>query len=191
MSGKGRSKDLFTASEVARFCQVDLKTIHNWADRGEIEHFRTPGRHLRFRRDDVLDFLRRVGYPLPEELRPERPRVVVLHPDDETRGEIARSLRDEFDVAESSDALSCLVRMGADAPDALVLAACVDGLDARRVIQCLHADEATRRVRVLVLGGDDDSAVPLAADIGASGLVRREELDRVSAMLGELLCTSG
>ena len=40
--------ELFTASDVARFCQVDLKTIHNWADKGEIRHFRTPGRHLRF-----------------------------------------------------------------------------------------------------------------------------------------------
>ncbi|MGB5413913.1 MAG: helix-turn-helix domain-containing protein, partial [Polyangiales bacterium] len=42
-----RPKDLFTASQIARFCPVDLKTIHNWADRGRIAHFRTPGRHLR------------------------------------------------------------------------------------------------------------------------------------------------
>ena len=56
-------RELFTASEVARFCQVDLKTIHNWAERGEVRHFRTPGRHLRFRRVDVLDFLRKYGYP--------------------------------------------------------------------------------------------------------------------------------
>ena len=38
--------ELFTASDVARFCQVDLKTIHNWSEKGEIRHFRTPGRHL-------------------------------------------------------------------------------------------------------------------------------------------------
>ena len=63
MTKRGQPKELFTASEVARFCQVDLKTIHNWADRGEIRHFRTPGRHLRFRRVDVLDFLRKYGYP--------------------------------------------------------------------------------------------------------------------------------
>jgi len=59
MARRTQAKELFTASEVARFCQVDLKTIHNWADRGEIRHFRTPGRHLRFRRVDVLDFLRK------------------------------------------------------------------------------------------------------------------------------------
>jgi len=48
MARRQQAKELFTASEVARFCQVDLKTIHNWSDRGEIRHFRTPGRHLRF-----------------------------------------------------------------------------------------------------------------------------------------------
>ena len=46
--------ELFTASELARFCHVDLKTIHNWVEKGEIRHFRTPGRHLRFRRPDVI-----------------------------------------------------------------------------------------------------------------------------------------
>ena len=46
--GRPIAPELFTASEFAHFCQVDLKTIHNWADKGEIRHFRTPGRHLDF-----------------------------------------------------------------------------------------------------------------------------------------------
>src|SRR5882757_8137614 len=64
-----RGAELFTASQLARFCQVDLKTIHNWADKGEVRHFRTPGRHLRFRRADVIEFLRKYGYPVPDSLR--------------------------------------------------------------------------------------------------------------------------
>src|SRR5258708_34113094 len=79
--GAIRAPELFTASDVARFCQVDLKTIHNWADKGEIRHFRTPGRHLRFRRLDVLDFLRKYGYPIPEVLRMGKPKVVIIAED--------------------------------------------------------------------------------------------------------------
>src|SRR6266481_2253220 len=73
--------ELFTASEFAHFCRVDLKTIHNWADKGQIRHFRTPGRHLRFRRLDVIDFLRKYGYPVPESLRSGKPKVVVVDDD--------------------------------------------------------------------------------------------------------------
>jgi excisionase family DNA binding protein len=73
--GRGRGRDViperppfYTGQDVARFCQVDLKTVHHWADRGRIAHHRTEGRHLRFRRNDVLGFLRTHRYPLPAEL---------------------------------------------------------------------------------------------------------------------------
>lgn len=53
-----RDMKLLTASDVADLCEVDLKTIHNWVERGCIPHFRTPGRHLRFQALDVARFLR-------------------------------------------------------------------------------------------------------------------------------------
>jgi len=59
---------LFTASELAGFCDVDLKTIHNWCDRGRVEHFRTPGRHLRFKPRDVKAFLEAYKYDVPAEV---------------------------------------------------------------------------------------------------------------------------
>src|ERR1041384_4346296 len=98
MAKRGQAKELFTASEVAKFCQVDLKTIHNWADRGEIRHFRTPGRHLRFRRADVLDFLRKYSYPVPEVLEQGRPRVHVIDEDPAALEALERSLLSRFEV---------------------------------------------------------------------------------------------
>ncbi|MEO7329487.1 MAG: helix-turn-helix domain-containing protein [Minicystis sp.] len=71
-------KKLLTASDLATLCEVDLKTIHNWVDRGRISHFRTPGRHLRFRAADVADFLRTWGYAVPRDLRTESAREVMV-----------------------------------------------------------------------------------------------------------------
>lgn len=62
--------DIFTAPQVAKICSVDLKTIHNWVKRGAITHFRTPGHHLRFRRQDILEFLEKFGYPVPDGFAP-------------------------------------------------------------------------------------------------------------------------
>jgi len=84
LTGVGRSDGLLIASDVARFCQVDLKTVHNWADKGKIVCFRTPGRHLRFRAPEVLTFLRTFGYPIPPDLTaaaigaPERHALVAF-----------------------------------------------------------------------------------------------------------------
>src|SRR5678815_5037851 len=95
--------ELFTASEFAHLCGVDLKTIHNWADKGQIRHFRTPGRHLRFRRLDVVDFLRKYGYPVPEALRSGKPRVIVVDSDPGVLAAIRKVLGRRFEVSTFQD----------------------------------------------------------------------------------------
>src|SRR6478735_3465648 len=71
---------IYLASQLASICDVDLKTIHNWCDRNsdpdepaQLECFRTPGGHLRFRHSAVLRFLMRWGYPIPDALLRDRP----------------------------------------------------------------------------------------------------------------------
>src|SRR5438309_3459332 len=116
-----RPTELFTASQLARLCHVDLKTIHNWADKGEIRHFRTPGRHLRFRRLDVLDFLRKYGYPIPDVLRMGKPKVVAVDDDPGVLAALRKTLAKRFDLTTFQDPFDALVAVGNIQPDALVL----------------------------------------------------------------------
>lgn len=60
---------MLKASHVARLCGVDLKTVHNWVDKGNVAASRTPGRHLRFRYAAVIGLLEGMGFPIPAELR--------------------------------------------------------------------------------------------------------------------------
>ncbi len=55
----------FGASDLAGFCGVDIKTIHNWCNKGRLPHFRTPGRHLRFQPAAVKAFLEGQGFEVP------------------------------------------------------------------------------------------------------------------------------
>lgn len=185
MAKGDRAKELFTASEVARFCQVDLKTIHNWAERGEIRHFRTPGRHLRFRRTEVLDFLRKYGYPIPDELAQGKPRVVVLEdaPASSSNGE---SLEEQFDVVRHSDPVKALLAIGADAPDVVVVGDHVGGLDGMHIIECIGDVEATKHVRT-VLFSTDESKKPEALASGASALVERSNFTGLRETLQALM----
>jgi CheY-like chemotaxis protein len=182
-----KSKDLFTASQIARFCQVDLKTIHNWADRGQILHFRTPGRHLRFRRPHVLDFLRKYGYPIPEELDAERPRVALLFDGIEAKDKVLSSLRSTFEVVDYPDPLAGLLQIGEQPPDAIVLAAKIGHLSGAEIIGALKRGTHTRHVRaVLFAGGEADRRAALEA--GASAHVSTSDLtglrDTLEALMG-------
>src|SRR5689334_17589029 len=148
--------ELFTASDVARFCQVDLKTIHNWADKGEIRHFRTPGRHLRFRRGDVLEFLRKYGYPVPDLLRSGKPRVVALDDDPHVLASIRRALGRRFEVTTFQDPFDALVAVGKLEPDAIIVDVQMRGLDGMRCLERLAAFEVTSKIRTVVFSAQLD-----------------------------------
>ncbi len=178
-------KELFTASDVARFCQVDLKTIHNWAERGEIRHFRTPGRHMRFRRADVIDFLRKYGYPVPAALVPEKPRVVLLHDDAELLERTQTALDSLFDVQTFTDPLRALIATGAEAPDAVVVGAMVDNVDGVRLVGSLQSSASTRHVRVIYFSDDPRGQEALAA--GASAHVAQTDTPKLRDTLEALM----
>lgn len=59
------------ASDVADICNVDLKTVHNWCEQDvdPLPHFRTPGRHLRFKPRLFVPWIKKFGYDVPAELQ--------------------------------------------------------------------------------------------------------------------------
>jgi excisionase family DNA binding protein len=176
----------YTAAALARFCGVDLKTIHNWARRGAIRHHRTEGRHLRFYRLDVAEFLRAYGYGVPEELRVPRPRVVLAHRDGPGLHALKRALGRRLDVVAFVDPFDALVELGTLSPDALALDVALLGDAASRCVERLRANAVTRHVRVVAIGEDPNARAAFVA-AGASAYVQydetaeiREALERVT-----------
>lgn len=178
--------ELFSASDVARFCQVDLKTIHNWADKGEIRHFRTPGRHLRFRRLDVLDFLRKYGYPIPDLLKTGKPKVVAVDDDPGVLAALRRTLSKRFDLTTFQDAFDALVAVGSIQPDALILDVKMSGLDGIRFLERLKAIEATSHIRCIVFSANEDMKKS-ATDAGAYDFIKKGEITELRDSLERLM----
>jgi excisionase family DNA binding protein len=181
-----REPELFTASDVARFCQVDLKTIHNWADKGEIRHFRTPGRHLRFRRLDVLDFLRKYGYPIPDDLRMGKPKVVAVDADPAVLASVRRALARRFELVTFQDVFDALVAVGTLQPDALVLDVDAPGVDGLRCLERLKSIEATAHIRCLVYSRREDLR-RRATEAGAYDFVKKGDAAELRESLEKLM----
>jgi excisionase family DNA binding protein len=178
--------ELFTASDVARFCQVDLKTIHNWADKGEIRHFRTPGRHLRFRRLDVLDFLRKYGYPIPDVLKMGKPKVVAVDDDPAVLATLRRTLSRRFDLTTFQDPFDALVAVGNLQPDALVLDVKMPGLDGVRCLERLKSIDATSHIRCIVYSTHEEMKKN-ATDAGAYDFIKKGEAAELRDSLERLM----
>jgi excisionase family DNA binding protein len=153
MKPRAAPHGLLSATRVAEFCDVDLKTVHNWANRGKIPGIRTAGRHLRFRRLDVVDFLRAYGFGIPEALRQGRPRVLVVESDARALDALQRGLSRRFEVTAFAHVVDALVALASHDPDIVVLGD-VSPLPAEAVAARLAASEATRHVRVVLGAGD-------------------------------------
>jgi excisionase family DNA binding protein len=186
MPKRGQAKELFTASEVARFCQVDLKTIHNWADRGEIRHFRTPGRHLRFRRADVVDFLRKYGYPIAEPLKQGKPSVQVIDEDAASLDAARRALVAHFEVSAFAEPVDALIAIGSDTPEVVVLDPDTHRIDALRCIERLRQGEQSRHVRIVAYSSRAELRQRVL-DAGAAAFVTKPDLDRLVDAIQGLL----
>src|SRR5882672_8259602 len=113
----GVREKLLTASDLAALCEVDLKTIHNWVDRGRIPHFRTPGRHLRFRAADVADFLKAWGYSVPRELARLSSKSMLVIGSKETMAHVTRALGEAVSVRHAKHPYDALIFAGSDPTD--------------------------------------------------------------------------
>ena len=162
-----RGEKLLTASDLAALCEVDLKTIHNWVDRGRIAHFRTPGRHLRFRAVDVTEFLRAWGYTVPRELARASARSVVVVGAKEAMGLVTRAL-DGATARHIAHPYDALVYAGADPADVLVIdvAALVAEVDVGRMLETLH--RACPQTTLVVIADDFPGMPSFVTRVGRS-----------------------
>lgn len=176
---------IYTAQDVARFCEVDLKTVHHWAERGRVPHHRTEGRHLRFRRNDLVRFLRAHGYPLPEEITSVRPRVMVAI----THDELDKKLSARFSLRRFDRAVHALARLMAEEPDAVVLSLDDDSFGALPALAALKSDPGTSWIAFAVVTAAPDD-VEAARTAGADVAIPLPEILRVAPELAKALAAS-
>jgi len=164
----GVREKLLTASDLAALCEVDLKTIHNWVDRGRIAHFRTPGRHLRFRAADVAEFLRAWGYTVPRDLARASSRTVLVIGSKDTLSHVTRALGEGPPLRHASHPYDALVFAGSDPADIYVvdLKEVAKDVDADAMLDALH--RASAQATFVVLTDEATGAPAFATRVARS-----------------------
>lgn len=78
-------KEVFTTGQVAKICNVAVKTVVTWFESGEIEGFTIPGsQDRRIPRKFLIRFLKKHGMPLGTLEDEEKFRILFLGKNDET-----------------------------------------------------------------------------------------------------------
>ena len=83
-----------TTGDIAKYCDVNFRTVIRWIDKGHLKSFKLPGRgNNRIQVHDFLHFLQQYQMPIPEKLRQFTRRILVVDDDPAMANTIRRTLQ--------------------------------------------------------------------------------------------------
>src|SRR5215813_13556630 len=178
-----------TTGEVASRCQVSVGTVKNWIEAGQLQAFRTPGRHFRIRASELQRFQAAFGFGVETG---ERPKILVADDQQEFVDLAIDAIRDLVPGARVEGACGgyeAFLRIGSFQPDLLLLDLRMPGLDGFEVCRRIKQSPATTATRIAAMTGFDDlEAQQLALTCGADAfLIKRQSLTALCRQIKALL----
>jgi len=163
-------QDLLKPCELARLCGVSPDTVRGWCNRKHIKFASTPGGHKRFQREDVLEFLKSHGFPIPKAGKLAPVRVLVIDDDDAFRNSLVAALQKAivFNVKEAADGYEAGKMIRMFAPDVVILDLVMPGIDGIKVCQDIRSAYKTAEIKIIVVTGfPDEEMFQKALNAGA------------------------
>jgi len=163
-----REPEWLTLGQAARYLGVAQSTIRKWSDNGRVRVYKTPGRHRRYRLDDLDAFLERSG---PEPRR--GPVVLIVDDDDRLREYVRVNLELEgYTVREAGSAEEGMRVLDDSRPDLILLDVMMPEVDGWEMLQRVQERHGVGAVPVVMFGGKvDERAAGEAAERGAQGFI--------------------
>jgi excisionase family DNA binding protein len=160
--------DWLTLGQAARYLGVAQSTIRKWSDSGRVRAFKTPGRHRRYRRDDLDAFLQRSA---PESR--SGPIVLIVDDDERLREYVRVNLEMEgYTVHEAGSGEEGMKVLDELRPDLVLLDVMMPKVDGWEMLQLMHERHGVGSIPVVMFSGKvDEAAADEAAERGAQGFI--------------------
>ena len=146
---------LLTTHQVSDLLQVNAGSVAKWVDQGLLRSYRTPGGHRRIAREDLVAFVEEQGMFVPEELKPERCRVLIVDDEEDVIQVLCRLFGAEpdlFELRTAADGIEALIEVGRQEPDLVVLDLFMPNVNGFEVCRRLKR-EHDRHVAVVAMTG--------------------------------------
>ncbi|WP_372836107.1 response regulator [Pontibacterium sp.] len=165
-----------TTGDIAKYCDVNQRTVIRWLDKGVLKGFKLPGRgNNRVKLDDFVSFLKKNGMPIPDELAKEgQPKVLVVDDELAIANAIRRTLKPldvSIDIANGGfEAGSQLMLLK---PDLMTLDLSMPGMNGFDVIKFVRSTEEIANTQILVISALNEIELGKAIEMGANGALSK------------------
>ncbi len=146
------NREVFSTYQVARICNVHHTTVINWVKESILKAYTTPGGHRRIQKEDLIEFMKGYGIPIPDSMHRRFKQVLVVDDDPEALEEYKDALSGSgFDLDFAADGFEAGMKIYRQRPDLILLDFKMPGLDGFQVCDILHRDEETKEVPVIAV----------------------------------------
>ena len=152
---KGENMEILTVSQASEYCKVSSKTIINWIDAGYIKAYKTVGGHRRMKKEDLDQFLKEKGMPIPDESKgDERKKILVVDDDKIIVETIVQALEEDehgYEMISASDGFEAGLQVSHFKPDLVILDIMMPDINGYEVCQKIKCTPETRDIKIVVL----------------------------------------
>jgi excisionase family DNA binding protein len=164
--------EILTVSQASKYCKVSSKTMINWIEAGHLKAYKTVGGHRRIKKDDLDQFLKEKGMPLPEEPKKEEKKRILVVDDDKIIVEtIVQALEEDefgYEMISASDGFEAGLQISHFKPDLLILDIMMPDINGYEVCQKVKTNPETKDTKIIVLSAYlNDEAFQQMKEFGA------------------------
>jgi len=164
--------EILTVSQASKYCNVSSKTIINWIEAGHLKAYKTVGGHRRIKQDDLAQFLKDKGMPMPEESKAEERKKILVVDDDKIIVEtIVQSLEEDehgYEMISASDGFEAGLQVNHFKPDLLILDIMMPDINGYEVCRKVKSNPETKDIKIIILSAYlNDEAFKQMKEYGA------------------------
>lgn len=185
-------KNVYTTGEVARICNVTIRTVIKWFESGELQGFKIPNsRDRRIPRDSLIEFMKRHGMPLTQIDVDNRKRILVADDEEGIITVLQKFLGDIgiFDLATATSGLEAGMKLTEFTPHLLLLDHLLGDTTSREVVRSVKGNPNLGHLKIIIMSGYvSDEEVEEMLKEGIHDFIRKPfDLNEVKAKVFRLL----
>ncbi|WP_426360133.1 response regulator [Pseudocolwellia sp. HL-MZ19] len=171
-----------TTGDIAQYCDVNLRTVIRWIDKGSLQGYKLPGRgNNRVTVDNFVAFLKENKMPVPAELLSKNKTILIVDDEENMANAIKRVLKKGgFTCDTASNGFLAGSKLMEHKPALMTLDLTMPGLNGFELLKHLRAEDQFKDLKVLVISAltQDrlDEALALGADAVLSKPFKNDEL---------------
>ncbi|MBU2879199.1 MULTISPECIES: response regulator [Alteromonadaceae] len=178
-----------TTGDIAEYCDVNLRTVIRWIDKGSLKGYKLPGRgNNRVTVDNFVLFLRENNMPVPPGLLPNNKTVLIVDDDKDMGNAIKRVLKKAgFECDTATNGFLAGSKLMQHKPSMMTLDLTMPGLNGFELLKHLRAEEQFRDLKILVISALNQDSLDEALALGANAVLSKPfENDELLKLVNEM-----